>query len=153
MYFFKGPLFAFWPSGVAQPSLPCFVDAMPSRVAGITGQGLFAFSLPAPRPIFEAEFLASFHGIGTYRPISNNIHLIGDNLGVLFCIKRGSSRNFIANKLLKSLAHFWLNSPLFLNVSYIKSADNPADFILVIFKLIGQFFTFRGFCVFCRILL
>ena len=126
--FFKGPLFAFWPSGVAQPSLPCFVDAMPSRVAGITGQGLFAFSLPALRPIFEAEFLASFHGIGTYRPISNNIHLIGDNLGVVFCIKRGSSRNFIANELLKSLAHFWLNSPFFLNISYIKSADNPADF-------------------------
>ena len=43
-------------------------------------------SLPAPRPIFEAEFLASFHGIGMYQPISNNIHLIGDNLGVLFCL-------------------------------------------------------------------
>ena len=78
--FFKGPLFAFWPLGVAQPSLPCFVDATPSRVAGISGQGGFAFSLPAPRPVFEAEFLASFYGIGKYRPISNNIHLIGDNL-------------------------------------------------------------------------
>ena len=75
--FFKGPLFAFWPSGVAQPSLPRFVDATPSRVAGISGQGGFAFSLPAPRPIFEAEFLASFYGIGKYRPISNNILLIG----------------------------------------------------------------------------
>ena len=126
--FFKGPLFAFWPSGVAQPSLPCFVDATPSRVAGISGQGGFAFSLPAPRPIFEAEFLASSYGIGMYRPISNNIHLIGDNLGVLFCLKRGSSRNLFANEILKSLAYFWLNSPFFLNVSYIKSADNPADF-------------------------
>ena len=87
--FLKGPLFAFWPSGVAQPSLPCFVDATPSRVAGISGHGGFAFSLPAPRPIFEAEFLASFYGIGKYRPISNNIHLIGDNLGVLFCLNRG----------------------------------------------------------------
>ena len=126
--FFKGPLFAFWPSGVAQPSLPCFVDATPSRVAGISGHGGFAFSLPAPRPIFEAEFLASFYGIGKYRPISNNIHLIGDNLGVLFCLKRGSSRNLFANEILKSLAHFWLNSPFFLNISYIKSANNPADF-------------------------
>ena len=126
--FFKGPLFAFWPSGVAQPSLPCFVDATPSRVAGISGQGGFAFSLHAPRPIFEAEFLASFYGIGMYRPISNNIHLIGDNLGVLFCLKRGSSRNLFANEILKYLAYLWLNSPFFLNVSYIKSAVNPADF-------------------------
>ena len=68
----------------AQPSLPCFVDATPSKVAGISGQGGFAFSLPAPRPIFEAEFLASFHGIGMYRPISNNIHLIGDDLEFFF---------------------------------------------------------------------
>ena len=88
----------------------------------------FAFSLPAPRPIFEAEFLASFYSIGMYRPISNSIHLIGDNLGVLFCLKRGSSCNLFANEILKSLAYFWLNSPFFLNVLYIKSADNPADF-------------------------
>ena len=125
--FFKGPLFALWPSGVAQTSLPCFVDATMSRVAGISGQGGFAFSVPAPCPIFEAEFLASFHGIGMYWPTSNNIHLIGDNLGVLFCLRRGSSRNLFANEILKSLAYFWLNSPFFLNVLYIKSADNPAD--------------------------
>ena len=68
------------------------------------------------------------YGIGMYRPISNNIHLIGDNLGVLFCLKRGSSRNLFANEILKSLAYFRLNSPFFLNVSYIKAADNPADF-------------------------
>ena len=71
------------------PLRPVFVDATPSRVAGISGQEEFAFSLPAPLPICEAEFLASFRGIGMYRPISNNIHLIGDNLGVLFCLKRG----------------------------------------------------------------
>ena len=28
---FKSSLFAFWPSEVAQPSLPCFVNATPSR--------------------------------------------------------------------------------------------------------------------------
>ena len=126
--FFKDSRFVFWPSGVAQPFLPCFVDATPFRVAGIVSQGGFAFSLPVPRPIFEAEFLASFYGIGTYQPISNNIHLIGDNLGVLFCLKRGSSHNLFANEILKNLAYFCLNSPFFLNVSYIKSADNPADF-------------------------
>ena len=117
--------------------------------------GWFAFSLPAPRPIFEAEFLASFYGIGKYRPISNNIHLIGDNLGALFCLKRGSSCNLFADKILKSSAHFWLNSPFFLNISYIKSAENPADFYTRYLKkkLVGQFFTFQGFCVFCRILL
>ena len=126
--YFKGPLFAFWLSGVAQPSLPCFVNGTPSRVAGISGQGGFALSFPAPRPIFEAELLASFYGIGMYRPISNNIHLIGDNLGVLFCIKRGSSRNLFANEILENLAYLWSNSPFFLNVSDIKSVDNPADF-------------------------
>ena len=83
--------------------MPCFVDATPSRVAGISGQRGFAFSFHAPRPIFEAEFLASFYGIGMYRPISNNFHLIGDNLVVLFYLKRGSSRNLFANKILKSL--------------------------------------------------
>ena len=115
-------------TGVAQPSLPCFVDATPSRVAGISGQGGFAFSLPSPRHIFEAEFLAFLYGIGTYLPISNNIHLIGDNLRVLFCLKRCSSRNLVANEFLKNLAYLWLRSPFFLDVSYIKSADNPDDF-------------------------
>ena len=132
--FFKGPLFVFWPSGVAQPSLPCFVDATPSGMAGIGGQGGFAFSLPAPRSIFEAKFLASFYGIVMYRPISNNFHLIEDNLGVLFCLKRGSSRNLFANEILKNLAYFWLNSPIFLNVSYITNQlIIQLIFILVIF--------------------
>ena len=130
--FFKGPPFAFWPSGVAQPSLPCFVDATPSRVAGISGQGGFAFSLPAPRPIFEAEFLASFYGIGKYRPISNSIHLIGDNLGVLFCLKRGSSHNLFANEILKSLANFWLNSPFFSTFRILNQLIILLIFILVI---------------------
>ena len=65
---------------MAQPSLPCFVDATPSRVAGIAGQGGFAFSLPAPRLTFEAEFLASFYGIGSYRPISNNMSRPGGSV-------------------------------------------------------------------------
>ena len=99
---------------MAQPSLPCFVDATPCWVAGIAGQGGFAFSLPAPHPIFEAEFLASFYGIGMYRPISNNIHLIGNNLGVLFCLKRGSSRNLFANESLKNLAYFCYTHLFFL---------------------------------------
>ena len=63
-----------------------------------------------------------------YWPISDDVHLTGDNFGVLFCLERGSSHNLFANEILKSLAYFWLNSPFFLNVSYIKSADNPADF-------------------------
>ena len=78
--FFKGPPFAFWPSGMAQPSLPCFVDATPSRVAGISGQGGFVFSLSAPCPIFEAEFLAFFYRIGMYLPIL----IISISLGIIW---------------------------------------------------------------------
>ena len=90
--FFKDPLFAFWPSGVAQPSLPCFVSATPSGVAHIAGQGEFAFSLPAPQPIFEAEFLAFFVAlvcigqfliifisldiIWKFFPVSRKVHLV-----------------------------------------------------------------------------
>ena len=79
-----------------------------------------------------------------YRPISNNIHLTGDNLGVFFCLKRGSSRNLFANEILKSLAHFWLNSQFFLNVLYIKSADNPADFYTRYFLIDWSFFHIPG---------
>ena len=110
---------------MAQPSLPCFVNATPSRVAGISGQRGFALSLPAPHPIFEAEFLAFLYGIGMYRPIYNNI--IGDNLGVLFCLKRGSSHNLFANKILKRLAYFWLIYETLRKNGEFKSADNPAD--------------------------
>ena len=151
--FFKDPLFAFWPSGVAQPSLPCFVSATPSGVAHIAGQGEFAFSLPAPQPICEAEFLAFFSGIGTYRPISNNIHLIEDNLEVLSCLKKGSSRNLFADEILKSLAYFSLTRRSFLTFRILNQLIIQLICILIIFKLIGQFFKFRGFCVFCRILL
>ena len=106
--FFKGPLFAFWPSGVAQPSLPCFVDATTSRVAGISSQGGFAFSLPAPSPIFKAEFLASFYGIGMYRPLSNNIPNFNFiSLGIIWeCFSVSREVNL---EILKSLAYFWFN--------------------------------------------
>ena len=40
--------------------MPCFVDATNSRVAGISGHGMFSFPLMSFHPIFEAEFLAFF---------------------------------------------------------------------------------------------
>ena len=57
---FKGQLFHAWPSRVARHSMPCYVDATNSRVAGISGHGMFSFPLMSLHPIFEAEFLASF---------------------------------------------------------------------------------------------
>ena len=92
--FFNGPLFYAWPSGVAPHSVPCFVDATTSRVAGISGHGMFSFPLRSSRPIFEAEFL---YGIYSHLPYSNKVFLIGDNTGVLYCLRKGSSKNFISN--------------------------------------------------------
>ena len=37
--------------------------------------------------IFEAEFLASLHGIYSHLPYSNKVCLIGDNTGVLYCLQ------------------------------------------------------------------
>ena len=89
--------------------------------------GYFHLSIgPEDRTYFGFSFDNQYFGM--YRPISNNIHLVGDNLGVLFCLKRGLSRNLFANEILKYLAYLWLNSPFFLNVLYIKSAVIPADF-------------------------
>ena len=59
--------------------------------------------------------------IGQFLIISISLRIIWE----LFSV---SSRNLFANKVLKSLADFWLNSQFFLNILYIKSADNPTDF-------------------------
>ena len=66
--FFNGPLLYAWPSWVTRRSVPCFVDATTSRVAGISGHGMFSFPLRSSRPIFEAEFLASLYGIYSHLP-------------------------------------------------------------------------------------
>ena len=81
--FFKDPLFYAWPSRVVRHSLPCFVDATNSRVAGISGHGMFPFPFRSSRPIFEADFLASLYGIYSHLPFSNKFCQIGDNTGVL----------------------------------------------------------------------
>ena len=54
--FFNDPLFYAWPSRVVRRSVPCFVDATTSRVAGISGHGMFSFPLRSSCPIFEVEF-------------------------------------------------------------------------------------------------
>ena len=42
-----------WRSGVPKQPLPCFVDATPLRVAGISGKGCFSRSLSSPTPILR----------------------------------------------------------------------------------------------------
>ena len=126
--FFKGPLFYAWPSRVARHSVTCFVDATQSRVAGISGHGMFSLPLRSSRPIFEAEFLASLYGIYSHLPFSNNVCLIGDNTGVLYSLQKGSSRNLISNCFLQNLAHLWRKYPFYLNLRYVPSSSNPADF-------------------------
>ena len=105
--FFNGPLFYAWPSRVVRHSAPCFVDATTSRVAGISGHRMFSFPLRSSRPIFEAEFLASLYGIYSHLLYSNKVGLIGDNTGVLYCLQKGSSKNFISNCFLQNLADLW----------------------------------------------
>ena len=77
--------------------MTCFVDATNSRVAGISGHGMFSLPLRSSRPIFEAEFLASLYGIYSHLPFSNNVCLIGDNTGVLYSLQKGNSRNLIGS--------------------------------------------------------
>ena len=124
--FLKGPLFYAWPSRVAQCSVTCFVDATNSRVAGISGHGMFSFPLRSLRPIFEAEFMASLYGIYSHLPFSNNVRLIGDNTGVLYSVQKGSSRNLTSNYFLQNLADLWHKYPF--HFWYIPSNLNPADF-------------------------
>ena len=126
--FFNGPLFYAWPSRVAQHSVPCFVDATISRVAGISGHGMFSFPLKSLHPIFEAEFLASLYGIYFHLLYSNKVCLIGDNTGVLYCLRKGSSRNFVSNCFLQNLADLWHKYPFYLVLQYIPSSSNPGDF-------------------------
>ena len=83
-----------WFSGVPKHPLPCFVDATPLRVAGISGKGCFSRPLPSSTPIFEAELCAALAGIFYHLPFSNFIQLVGDNLGVLFVLRKGSCRNY-----------------------------------------------------------
>ena len=105
--FFKGPLFYAGRSRVARHSVTCFADATNSRVAGISGHGMFSFPLRSSLPIFEAEFLASLYGIYSHLPFSNNVCLIGDNTGVLYSVQKGSSRNLISDYFLQNLADLW----------------------------------------------
>ena len=108
--------------------MPCFVDATNSRVAGISSHGMFSFPLRSSRPIFEAEFLAFLYCIYSHLPYSNKVCLIGDNTGVLYCLRKGSSRNFIANCYLQNLADLWRKHPFYLDLRYVPSSSNPADF-------------------------
>ena len=108
--------------------MPCFVDATNSRVAGISGHRMFSLPLRSSRPIFEAEFLASLYGIYSYLPFSKNVCFIGDNTGVLYFLQKGSSRNLVSNCFLHNLADLWRKYLFYLNLRYVPSCSNPADF-------------------------
>ena len=141
MLFSKSFVFP-WLSGVPKHPLPCFVDATPLRVAGISGKGCFSRSLPSTTPIFEAELCAALAGIYFHLPYSNFIRLVGDNLGVLFVLNKGSCRNSSANFYLQNLAKVYLQSPFLLDLRYIRSENNPADCftrrVVPVFLLFGM---------------
>ena len=108
--------------------MPCFVDVTNSRVAGISGHGMFPLLFRSSHPIFEPEFLASLLDIYSHLQYTNKVCLIGDNTGVLYCLQKGSSRNFIANCYLQNLADLWRKYPFYFDLRYIPSRSNPADF-------------------------
>ena len=126
MLFSKTFVFS-WFSKVPKHPLPCFVDATPLRVAGISGKGCFSRSLPSPTPIFEADLCAALAGIYYRFPYTNFIRLVGNNLGVFFLLNKGSYRNSSANFCFQNLAKIYLQSPFLLNQHYIYSENNPAD--------------------------
>ena len=105
-----------WFSRVPKHPFLCFVYATPLRVAGISGKGCFSRPLPSPTPIFEAEFCAALAGIFYHLPFSNFIRLVGDNLGVLFVLRKGSCRNSTGNFFLQNLAKIYLQSRFLLNL-------------------------------------
>ena len=125
MLFSKSFVFP-WLSGVPKHPLPCFVDATPLRVAGISGKGCFPRSLPSPTPIFEAELCAALAGIYYHLPYSNFIRLVCNNLGILFVLNKGSCRNSSVNFYLQNLAKVYLQSPFLLDLHYIRSENNLA---------------------------
>ena len=90
-------------------------------------EGCFSRSPPSSTPIFEAELCAALAGIYYHLPYSNFIRLVGDNLGVLFVLNKGSCRNSSANFYLQNLGKVYLQSPFLLDLCYICSENNPAD--------------------------
>ena len=115
MLFSKSFVFP-WFLGVPKHPLPCFVDAIPLRVAGISGKGCFSRSLPSRTPIFEAELCAASAGIYYHLPYSNFIRLVGNNLSVLFILNKGSCRNSSTNYYLQNLAKVYLQLPFLLDL-------------------------------------
>ena len=126
-FIFSKSFFFPWFSGVPKHPLPCFVDATPLRVAGISGKGCFSRPLPSPSPVFKVELCVALTGIFYHLPFSNFIWLVGDNLGVLFVLRKGSCRNSTGNFFLQNLAKIYLLSPFLLDLHYIPSENNPAD--------------------------
>ena len=157
-----------WFYGVPKHPLPCFVDATPLRVAGISGKGCFSRPLPSSTPIFEAELCAALAGILYHLPSSNFIWLVGDNLGVLFVPRKGSCRKSTGNFFLENLAKIYLQSPFLLDLHYIRSDNNPADCftrrvfpsfspvwhfqILTLFYIFGRFSPSLSYAFSCFIL-
>ena len=139
-----------WFSGVPKHPLSCFVNATPLCVAGISGKGSFSRPLPSPTPIFEAELCAALAGIFYHLPFSNFIQLVGDNLGVLFVLRKGSCRNSTGNFFLQNLAKIYLQSPFLLDLHYIHSENISPGTFFPLFLLFGISKFRPGFTFFGR---
>ena len=113
-----------WLSGVPKQPLPCFVDATPLRVAGISGKSCFSRSLSS---IFESEMCAALAGIFYHLPYFSFNGLVDDNLAVLFVLQKGSCRNSSGNYFLQNMAKLYLKLPFLLDLRYIRSENSPAD--------------------------
>jgi hypothetical protein len=113
------------------PYVDIVSDATPIRCAYITPKTIHMFNPPAPykHKIFNAELYASVMGI--YQTIKefphHNIRMFCDNMGALYAIKKGHSKNNDVNSLLAKLHRHLERNQIQLDTWYIRSDENPAD--------------------------
>ena len=70
---------------------------------------------------------AALAGIFYHLPYFSFIHLVGDNLAILFILQKESRRNSSGNFFLQNLAKLYIKSPFLLDLRFICSENNPAD--------------------------
>ena len=112
------------------PDIPCPVLLMLPILGQLAFQAIECFLSPLGLrvPSLRQNFWHLFYGIHSHLLYSNKVCLIGNNTGLLYCFRKGNSRNFTTNCYLENLADLWRKYPIYLDLRYVPSSLNPADF-------------------------